>query len=370
MFARLTELRFPWKVNNMKFEYKYPDAISSDRYEFEYSYVSKSPKLGQCQRCASFTKWFDVLFQVPVCSEECNSVLWKNYRNDQETQGTFQNFEDHFNKVKEELKLGQNNKDVWKDIIIIVRDQLDYFKQCIESVFKNTTNFHLYIWDNGSQEETKQYIDDLVKNYDPDRDKHYAITTIRSENNTGFIYPNNELVALGSSPYIILLNSDTKVFELWDSTMVSFLKKNESVAQVGYWGGHLDNEGRGFGGSYGFDIDYVPGWCFCVSRETYQKHGLFSDKLKFAYFEDSDYSLRLKEAGKAIYALYAPLVHHFQNKTVINVEKEGTINLRANFEHNQTYVKQRWQSYLNNDRVVLKKKESQIDKQSFIIPCG
>jgi GT2 family glycosyltransferase len=117
----------------------------------------------------------------------------------------------------------------------------------------------------------------------------------------------------------------------------------------------LDHEGRGFGGANGYDIDYVPGWCFCISRETYEQFGLFSNKLQFAYCEDSDYSLRLKEAGKKIYALYAPLVHHYQNKTVKDVEGEGQLDLRSSFDHNHAYVKERWKNYLENERVVLKK---------------
>lgn len=351
----------------MKFELKYPDAKNSDRFEFEYSHVSKSPKVSPCQNCGSFTKWFDVLFQVHACSEECASTLWTQYANDQKAKGTYENFDKHFENVKIELKLGQNNKEVWKDIIIIVRNQLDYFKDCIDSVFENTTNFHLYIWDNGSDEKTKSYIEDLVKNHNPDLDSHYKITTIRSENNTGFNYPNNELVAMGSSPYIILLNSDTKVFSLWDSTMISYLKENPKVAQVGYWGGHLDSTGRGFGGSNGSEIDYVPGWCFCVSRETYELHGLFSDKLKFAYFEDSDYSLRLKEAGKEIYALHAPLVHHYQNKTVKEVEKEGIIDVRASFEHNHAYMQNRWKHYLQNCRVTMKNNKGMSDVDASLV---
>jgi GT2 family glycosyltransferase len=138
--------------------------------------------------------------------------------------------------------------------------------------------------------------------------------------------------------------------------MMGLMKQHEDVAQVGYWGGHLSEDGRGFGGSNGFDIDYVPGWCFCIKRETYNEHKLFSDKLKFAYCEDSDFSLRLKEAGKRIYALHTPLVHHYQNKTVVAVEKEGSLDLRATFEYNHKYIKERWKYYLANERIMLKRK--------------
>lgn len=340
----------------MKFEQKYPEASAGDRFEFEYSYVTKTPKLGQCRWCACYTKWVDVLFQVNVCSEECNSIMWNQYRNDQKTKGTYDNFEEHFSKIKEEFQLGNSHKNVWKDILIVVRNQLNYFKDCVESIQKNSTNYHLYIWDNGSQPETQNYIENLVSGYNPERDTNYQITTIRSERNTGFIYPNNELAALGTNPYIILLNSDTKVFENWDNTMIGFLEKNSDFAQVGYWGGHLDSTGRGFGGSNGCDIDYVPGWCFCISRKTYDEFGLFSNKLNFAYCEDSDFSLRLQEAGKKIYALHTPLVHHYQNVTVKDVEKECSVDLRATFDYNHNYIKDRWKDYLANNRVMVRKR--------------
>ena len=339
----------------MKFEHKYTDAMANDKFDFEYSAVTKAPKLGQCRWCGSFTKWLDVLFQVNVCSEECNSIMWSQYREDQKNNGTYENFENHFSKVKEELKLTTESDNAWKDIIIVVKDQLEYFKDCIDSIRNVTSNYHLYIWDNGSKEPTANYIEQLVHSYDPEKHTDWAITTVRCENNVGFIHPNNELIAITTSPYIVLLNSDTKVFKKWDTAMISFLEQNQEVAQVGYWGGHLDHEGRGFGGANGYDIDYVPGWCFCISRETYEQFGLFSNKLQFAYCEDSDYSLRLKEAGKKIYALYAPLVHHYQNKTVKDVEGEGQLDLRSSFDHNHAYVKERWKNYLENERVVLKK---------------
>lgn len=287
--------------------------------------------------------------------------MWRQYRADQKKNSTYDNFEHHFDNVKSELRLAEEAKPVWKDIIIIVRDQLHYFSQCIDTLMNNTSNFHLYIWDNGSKEDTRKYIDSLAAGWEYDKADDWQITTIRSETNTGFIEPNNELVSWGDSEYIVLLNSDTKVFDGWDRAMTGFLDKYEDVAQVGYWGGHMGPDGRGFGGANGYDVDYIPGWCFCVSRETYNTHGLFDQKLKFAYCEDADLSLRLKEAGKKIYALHAPLVFHYQNKTIVEVEKEGDVDVAATFDANHTYLKDRWRDYLQHDRVLLKRKEGNPD---------
>jgi hypothetical protein len=337
----------------MKFESKYPDAKVDERFDFDNSYVTKTTKLRKCNLCESFTKWIDVIFQVHVCSEECNSHMWQYYRDDQVSQGLIKNFDDHFEKVKEDLKLGDEAEDEWKDIIIVVRDQLSYFKDCIESIQNTTSNYHLYIWDNASSKETADYIDQLVAKYNEEKNPNWAITTVHCEENVGFVYPNNEMAAICTNPYLILLNSDTKVFKNWDKTMIAFLKQNPDVAQVGYWGGLLHADGRGFGGNNGWEVDYIPGWCFCISRDTYKEFGLFDDKMKFAYCEDSDLSLRLKKAGKKIYALYAQLVIHYQNKTVLEVHKEGKLDLQATFDHNQAYFQEKWADYLNNQRVVL-----------------
>lgn len=341
----------------MKFEKKYPNASSTDKFEFEYSYITKNPKLGQCRWCNSFTKWFDVLFMHHACSEECLSAMWKQYKDEQKSNSKYENFEKHFDQVKSELKLASEAKHCWKDIIIVVRNQLSYFKQCIESVQKHTKFYHLYIWDNGSSKETQDYIESLVSGYNPDC-LDWKISTMRSETNSGFIMPNNELVGWGDSEYIILLNSDTKVFENWDRLMTGFLDAHSDVAEVGYWGGHMGPDGRGFGGANGYDVDYIPGWCLCLSRETYRNYGLFNKQLNFAYCEDADLSLRLKEAGKKIYSLHAPLVHHYQNKTIVDVEKEGQVDVKASFEHNHKYINERWKKYLENDRVLIKKERN------------
>jgi GT2 family glycosyltransferase len=348
----------------MKFEHKYPNATSKDKFEFEYSFVIKTPKLGQCRWCGSFTKWLDLCFQHHACSEECLGAMWRQFKSDQKKNSIYGDFENHFNHVKDELRMADEARDAWKDIIIIVRNQLNYFSNCIKSIRENTTNYHLYIWDNGSDQKTQDYIDSLVREFDAqnENETHWKITTMRSEVNTGFIAPNNELAAWGDSEYIILLNSDTKVFKGWDRAMIGFLETHPDVAQVGYFGGHMGPDGRGFGGANGYEIDYIPGWCFCISRETYNRFGLFSPQLQFAYCEDADLSLRLKEAGKKIYALYAPLVHHYQNKTIVEVEKEGQVDVRATFEANHNYIKKRWKHYLEHDRVLLKQRRTDSHK--------
>jgi len=250
--------------------------------------------------------------------------------------------------MKEELLCAQPSE-ATKDIIIVVHDQLEYLKTTIESVLETTNNFHLWIWDNNSGEDTKQYLQDLILRLE---DK---LTTIHSDANMGFIEPNNELAALGDGDYIILLNSDVKVSGGWDQAMIGWLQNHQDTKIVGYAGGLLDEKGVGGRLGFGYDIDYVSGWCLCLSRETYDQYGLFNSDLKFAYAEDSELSIRLQAEGHRIYALHLLFVHHYENKTINVVKDEGEVDVYATFAYNHEKLREIWGDYLSTQRVDVRK---------------
>ena len=246
---------------------------------------------------------------------------------------------ENFEKIKQELSDSDAAENCHKDILIVVHDQLNYIKNCIESILDNTKNFTLHVWDNASKPETSNYLSELKNKK--------IINLYESKNNIGFIVPNNYMASKSSSDYLILLNSDCEVYKNWDTVLIGGLIKNKNIAQIGYLGGKLNKEGKGYKGVYGgFEADYICGWCFCISREIYNKFGLFDDKnLKFAYCEDSDFSLRLRDAGYAVYVCYAgDLVKHYGNKTVFQVLSEKDIS--KDLKSNQNYIIKKWSKFL------------------------
>ena len=246
----------------------------------------------------------------------------------------------HLDDIREELMASTLVSDVKKDILIIVKDQLDFVKTCINSIERNTKNYNLYIWDNASREDTKFYLENL-----------HAKVLLRSEENQGFSSPNNRLAELTESPYIILLNSDTEVKLGWDKNMIGWLQSHPNVKEVGYAGALLKENFKGGEIGFGGDIDYIPGWSLCISRNTYNQFGLFDElNLQFAYCEDADLSLRIREAGYEIYALYADLVVHYENKTVkeINQNQEFRKWFYEIFEKNHDYMRNRWKHMIRN----------------------
>src|ERR1035437_4915139 len=60
--------------------------------------------------------------------------------------------------LKKELIAIHSYEPVHKDILVVVRDQYEYVRACIESIQKNTEEFTLFIWDNNSAEPTASYL--------------------------------------------------------------------------------------------------------------------------------------------------------------------------------------------------------------------
>lgn len=238
--------------------------------------------------------------------------------------------------IQQELCVADTYKPVSKDILIVTYNQFDYLRQCVQSIRDNTEDYQIYVWDNGSQEDMRSWLASQ-----PD------IIVTRSETNLGFIIPNNRLIAQGQNPFVILLNDDTLVCPGWDKALIAHLQNN-MASQVGYIGGWLDDDAKGSRFGWGGSVDYIPGWCFAISRETYQEFGLFDEALVFAYCEDADFSMRLTEAGKAIYALHLGLVHHFENQTIKNALDSH--DCYASFAGNHAVLKTRWGNRLSVSR--------------------
>lgn len=246
-------------------------------------------------------------------------------------------------KIKEELLISEYGVGIEKDILIVVHNQLSYLKKCISSIYKNTKKFNLHIWDNASDYDTKKYLKDLSN-------KKNNINLYESSENLGFIIPNNRMAEKTKSPYVILLNSDTVVFKYWADVLVGFLEKEKETKIIGYYGGILNKNFLGFKFLSGEEIDYVCGYCMCFSNETYKQFGLFDENnLEFAYGEDADFCLRVKEAGKKIYALYSKdLVFHFCNKTTSSVliKNDFTPIIKKNYD----FLAKKWEKYLNQKK--------------------
>lgn len=242
-------------------------------------------------------------------------------------------------KLAAELQIASACKPTEIDINIVVHNQYELTRNCLESIEQTTPNYHLYIHDNASDSVTRDYLKSV---------NLHGGKLVRGKVNEGFLKPNNALAEHGSSPYIILLNNDTYCLPGWWEPLIGCLQNYPSVGVAGYCGGSLNSEGVGSAASWGFDVDYVCGWCMAIRREDYKKLGLFDDKhLEFAYCEDADFCFRLRESGLTTYAFSLNLVWHKGSATSTSISKDV---LMGPFAKNHLYMQGRWKKYLGKKR--------------------
>lgn len=227
-------------------------------------------------------------------------------------------------------------------IIIINYNTLSLTKQCIASVFKycDEALFELIVVDNAS---TKEDPTTLIQEFP-------AIKLIRNNSNNGFAGGNNLGIAHASSPYILLLNSDTYFIEESIKKALQTLQENPKIGVVGvqlvYENGTYQNNARSFRsitkeileinryllaflpykirsqfmlnqffkGDYNTACDWVSGAYFMFRKkdlDTFTKHQL--DERFFMYGEDHLWCYQFNKAGFSTYFLTSPKVVHIAN---------------------------------------------------------
>ena len=227
---------------------------------------------------------------------------------------------------------------------LLVYNQLEVTKECINSIFKTATSkFLLVISDNKSKAETAEYLQSVA-------DSHADVVYVRHDENLGFILAHNAAYAAYSnlSEHFCVLNNDL-VFRSsgWDRTFIAELQANSNLAQVG----PVQNFGyiteKGVGGprpDKKKQPDYIEGSCF-VAKVSAIKDKLFESKyMTFAFSEDADLSFRLRSAGYAIKEIPGVSIQHkhhvsFKNETL-------DFDFKELERGNQKFLIDRWQKYL------------------------
>jgi len=223
------------------------------------------------------------------------------------------------------------------DLIIINYKSTDYLQTCLTSIYERLNGFHanVHVVDNGSGDHVY-----LVKSTYPK-----TILTIHN-NNLGFSKAVNKIIKKTSSPYIVLLNPDTIVFDNFFEPIISFMQKHPDVGIVGpkviNSDGSIQGSARAFptfsSALFGrrslltklfpnnritctnilsnksadrtpLEADWVSGACQIIRREAIEDVGLLDERF-FLYWEDVDWCKRMwKEGWKVIYLPRAVVQH-------------------------------------------------------------
>jgi ADP-heptose:LPS heptosyltransferase/GT2 family glycosyltransferase len=216
-------------------------------------------------------------------------------------------------------------------ISILTYVALRQAKACIASVLKSKGDFKLILTANGNPDAAK-YFTDLAKEF-------ANITVIVNEKNEGYIEPQKKAFSMCDTEFFVMTNDDAIVPPDWLEKLAEPFARFPKAALSAPKGGCqtlLPN----FHGVKGAAFEYLNGACICCKTEIMRKHGLFDPNLNWAYGDDSDLSLRMREAGYTLH--YADFILQHE----IGATSRHVKEVKPHQEANHTYLRKRWGHYL------------------------
>jgi ADP-heptose:LPS heptosyltransferase/GT2 family glycosyltransferase len=207
----------------------------------------------------------------------------------------------------------------------------DHMRRCIASVLKHSSHYQLILTANGNPEVAKYFKEVAAKNSN--------IQVVVNQTNEGFIAPNLHALTLSNSTYTVLLNDDVEVSENWLDLLAAPFATDPKCALTGPHGGCTGLR-QDFVGTMNGRFEYLEGSCLMGRTDLLKKHGLFDPELKFAYGEDSDLSLRMRQAGYNLHQVAIKLKH------VGGATSSKVPEVRQHFQANHDYLRQKWSHYM------------------------
>ncbi len=226
-------------------------------------------------------------------------------------------------------------------IIIINWRKYNLTKNCIQSVIDSSyKNFKIIIVDNEYQ-----------NNGFGELEKNDKIHIIKNETNEGFARANNQGIKYSLKngfEYILLLNNDTLIkndllellinqSNILNQKIIQPLILNYDGSKIWNAGGKINNffgtfqtykKGKSFK-NFKSKMDYTDwftGCCVLIKSEIFNEIGCFDERF-FAYYEDVDFSIRLKSKGYSIAMMNDSYLKHFESASSKSInQNEGNLS--------------------------------------------
>ena len=221
-------------------------------------------------------------------------------------------------------------------IILVNWKQYELTKSCILSLLgSELKNFKIILIDN---ESNFNELKNLKKQFT-------EIITFSNQNNLGFCKANNQAIKYAienNFELVMLLNNDTEVDKNFIDPLINTIKKDNSVGAVQplimnynkrdlIWsaGGYLNKffgittTNKSLGNK--LNLDWITGCCMLLKTDVIKKIKLLDENF-FAYYEDVDWSFRIKDLGYTLELVDKSLVYHHGSISSNNSSSEGKLS--------------------------------------------
>lgn len=242
-------------------------------------------------------------------------------------------------------------------IVIVNWNTYKLTRSCIVSLNKCVhKNFEIFLVDNNSSDDS---VEKLKKEF---KDLHFIL----NNKNAGFCKANNQaikkILSENTFNFIMLLNSDTEVSPFFIKPLIDTFKSNEKIGAVQplilnwsdkstIWKYEGDinktfgitshrNKNKIFSvekmKSY---TEWASGCCIFTTPSIFKKVGLF-DEIFFAYYEDVDWSIRLKKQNYLIALSKLSEVYHHESGSSKSLKKqnEGYLSPKSHYYNFRNHI--------------------------------
>jgi GT2 family glycosyltransferase len=201
-------------------------------------------------------------------------------------------------------------------IVVLTHNRVHLLRQCVENVLLRTSTAtrEILIWDNGSRDGTRAYLDGL---------DHPRIRVVHHEVNIG---QNAYARAfdMTEAPYLVDLDDDVVgAPRSWDAVLLGAFRR---LPTIGFLAADLEDDPHDLATHYRYRIyEYASaevnglqilrgptgGACAITSRELYRRAGGFRESKKDVFFlEDAAYVKDIRKLGLDAAVLADLKVHH------------------------------------------------------------
>ena len=203
-------------------------------------------------------------------------------------------------------------------IILVLYNRAELTLSCLQSLLnQNFNNYEVIIIDNNSQDSTQKLLTKIAN-----------ARIIFNQENKHFLLAANQGGKIATGKYLLFLNNDTQII---GDSLNSAIKTISSDATIGAVGGKIilpdgtlqeagsiiwqDGSCLGYGrgddpqaSQYMFarEVDYCSGAFLLTPRQLFYEIGGFDPIYQPAYYEETDYCVKIHKAGKKI--IYDPKI--------------------------------------------------------------
>ncbi len=234
-------------------------------------------------------------------------------------------------------------------IILVLYNRAELTFSCLNSILKsNLKSVELVIVDNDSSDRTRQLLARIE-----------GAKIILNDENKHFLLACNQASELAAGEYLLFLNNDAQVL---GNGIEQALRTIESSVEIGAVGGKVilpdgslqeagsiiwqDGSCLGYGRGhdpyspeYMFqrEVDYCSGAFLLTSRQLFNDLGGFDEAFKPAYYEETDYCVRVAKHGKTL--VYDPdvVILHYEFASSSSSERSEQAT-RLQQQNRKTFV--------------------------------